>query len=253
MSSLSPDARLEYYTEIAKALPPTAAERPDLRDRRAKTALDAFDALHPGDAFEARLAVQIVLSGAHAAECLRLAGRVDDEFRKMMQCRAQAASLMREMRAAMRHLAKEQKARLAAEEVAGSAPAQPVASAEPQPGKFPLPPPPVPAAAPRPAPVPQPVQPPRLPAAQAASQAMAGKDGSTHSPEAIAQAEDFARKNIFAAVRLRQEGGVTPQNEAAFRNVPLPEPAVLDALIHGLSPLLCMMDESDDEALSEAA
>jgi hypothetical protein len=128
MSTLSVVAKHEYYIEFASALPSPVLYDLPIRQRRVATAAETFEALRPGDAFEGRLAVQIVLTGAHAVECLREADAFGDDFAKRSRCRAQAASFMREERAAKRMLAQEQKVRLAVEAVAGSAPAQPAAA-----------------------------------------------------------------------------------------------------------------------------
>ncbi|HEY3846351.1 MAG TPA: hypothetical protein VGL95_04485 [Acetobacteraceae bacterium] len=68
MPALSAVARHEYYAELGNALPPPVQDKPEYRQRRITTAVEAFESLRPGDAYEARLAVQIVLSGAHAAD-----------------------------------------------------------------------------------------------------------------------------------------------------------------------------------------
>src|ERR1700733_3398826 len=117
MPALSTLARAEYYAELGGALPPPVPDQPEFRERRRTTAVEAFDALRPGDAFEARLAVQIVLAGAHATDRLREAGLFREDFSKMGRCRAQAAGMMREARAARRMLAQEQKMRLGMEGV----------------------------------------------------------------------------------------------------------------------------------------
>src|ERR1700689_1896133 len=133
MSALSAAARHEYYAELGDSLPPPVIDKPEYRQRRYTTAVEAFEALRPGDAYEARLAVKIVLSGAHAADSLRQAGVYRDDFAKMTRCRAQAATMMREERAAKRTLAQEQKMRLAVEAVTSTPQAQPAASSVPPP------------------------------------------------------------------------------------------------------------------------
>jgi hypothetical protein len=219
MSALSTVARNEYYVELGKALPPPVIDKPEYRERRYTTAVETFEALRPGDAYEARLAVRIVLCGAHAVDSLREAGVYRDEFAKMTRCRAQAASMMREERAAKRTLAQEQKVRLAAEAVAGSAPVQPAAAS---------------VAAPQAAPPPVQAAPP--------------------SPEAIARAEAFALENGVAAAQIRHDRGVTPQNKAYFHHVTLPtDPAVIDALVRGSSDLLTVLDEVGGETLDDVA
>jgi hypothetical protein len=129
MSVLSTAARKEYHAELADALPTPVLNQLEHRDRRRITAAEAFDALRPGDAYEGRLAVRIVLCGAHAVESLREAGVYRDDYAKTTRCRAQAASMMRAESSAKRALEREQKVRLAGEAVAGSARVQPAAAA----------------------------------------------------------------------------------------------------------------------------
>ena len=65
MSALSTAARDEYYAELANSLPTPVIHTRENCDRRLATAVEAFEALRPADAYEARLAVRIVLCGAH--------------------------------------------------------------------------------------------------------------------------------------------------------------------------------------------
>jgi hypothetical protein len=170
--------------------------------------------------------VQVVLCGAHAAESLREAGVHHENFAKSSRCRAQAASMMREERAAKRMLAQEQKVRLAGEAVAGTAPARHAAASAPPPQAEPhAPPPPV-------------------------------RAGSTSppSPEAIGKAEAFAQKHMEAAAQIRHDRGVTSQNKAYFRHLTLPtDPAMIDALVRGTSDVLTVLDEVGGETLNVAA
>ncbi len=233
MPSLSAVARHEYYTELGNSLPPPMTDTPEYRQRRLTTAVEAFEALRPGDAYEASLAVRIVLAGGHAVETLREAGVYREDFAKRTSCRAQAASMMREERAAKRMLAQEQKLRLATEAVAGAVPEQPaLASVPPPQAEPPAAPPPIQAATPPPPLVPAP--PP--------------------SPEAIAKAEAFVDEDVMAAAQIRHDRGVTPQNKARFRHLTLPtDPAVIDALVRGASDLLTMLDDLGGETLNAAA
>ena len=248
MSALSTTARHEYYIELGNSLPPPVILTPERRQGRITTAIEAFEALHPGDAYEARLAVQVVLSGAHAAESLREAGVYPEDFAKRTRCRAQAASMMREERAAKRILAQEQKVRLAAEAVANAPkhrrvhlqfeerPATEAVASPPKAHR---------AAAPPPASVPPAVAPLRPAATRAAP---------PPSPEAIAKAEAFVQQDGVAAAQIRHDRGVTPRNKAYFRHLTLPtDPAVIDALVHGTSDLLTLLDDVGGETLDEAA
>ena len=64
--------------------------------------MDAVLALHPEDAFEARLATLIVAMDAHAVDALGAAALAADDPEKPRQCRAQAASMARHSDAALR-------------------------------------------------------------------------------------------------------------------------------------------------------
>ena len=99
MSALSAIAKYEFYVELGNSMPPPVLDKLEYRERRLTTVIETFEALHPGDAYEARLAVKVVLCGVHVVECLRLAGVYREDFAKATRCRAQAASLMREERA----------------------------------------------------------------------------------------------------------------------------------------------------------
>jgi hypothetical protein len=250
MSALSTTARREYCTELGNALPAPVIDEPEYRERRIITAVEAFEALHPGDANEARLAVLIVLSGAHAAENLRAAGVYCEDFAKSSRYYAQAASMMRQERATRRILAQEQKVRLAVEAVANTATAQSDTAsalppqAEPQAASLLAL-----AAAARLAPSAAPVP----PAMQAGSAPPPAQDASP-SPEAIANAEAYAQKNIVAAAQIRHDRGVTPQNKAYLRYLTLPtDPAVIDALVRGTSAMLTVLDDVGGEDLDAAA
>ena len=260
MSALSAVARREYYAELGNSLPPPVNRTPEYRQRRLTTAVEAFEALRPGDAYEARLAVQIVLCGAHAAESLREAGVHREDLAESSRCRAQAASMMREERAAKRMLAQEQKVRLAAEAVTGTTPAQPATAAAPPPADPQPAPPPVQtvAAAQQVAPMAASV-PPALPslraaAAQAAALPVQAGSALPPSPDSIAKAEAFAQEDIVAAAQIRHDRGVTPQNKAYLRHLTLPaDPAVIDALVRGITAELALLDEVGGEPLNQAA
>jgi hypothetical protein len=203
-------------------------------------------------------------------DSLREAGVHRENFAKMSRCRAQAAGMMRAESAAKRTLEQEQRVRLAAEAVAGTAPAQPAAAsastplAEPQAAPPPVqpaaaaPPQPAPVAAPIAAPETAPVPPavPPLRAAATPAAALPVQAGSVPppSPEAIANAEAFAQKNIVAAAQIRHDRGVTERNKAYLRYLTLPtDPAMIDALVRGTSELLTVLDEVGGENLGKVA
>ena len=257
MSTLSTPATHEYYDELAESLPPPVSDKPEHRQRRLGTAIEAFQALRPGDAYEARLAVQIVLCGAHAVECLFEASLYREDFAKRFRCRAQANSMLREERAAKQILAREQKLRLVTEAVtnAPTPRAAVTAAPPPSPGRQAAPP-PVQAttAAPQPASAPAAAAPAHASTTRAAAPPVPAGSAPPPSPEAIAKAEAFAEYALDAAAQIRHDGGVTPQNKACFHEVTFPaDPAVIDALARGTSELLIMLDDLGSEDLDEAA
>jgi hypothetical protein len=252
MSHLSEAARLEYYIMIGASLPAPVEATEAHRESRLGTAVEAFNALRPANAYEALLAAQIVVCGVHAMDCLRDASSNHDDFNKSAVCRNQAASMMREARAARRILAQEQKQRLGIEAVFGAQHAQQAVSLPPQPGApraASLP--PVPAAEPAPMTAPQhPAAPPLhlVATGDATAQPAMADAAPAPSPEAIALAEAFTIDHLIAAAQIREDGGVTPQNQALFRGVALPaDPAVMDALVRGRSPILDALNGLNQE------
>ncbi len=238
MSTLSAIARHEYYVELGNALPPPVSGNPEHRENRLKTAIETFEALRPGDAYEGRLAVTIVACGAHALDSLRLAGIYRDDIAKMTRCRAQAASMARVEGAAKRTLEREQKVRLAAEAVAGEAPRQAAKALAPPPA----------------AAVAQVAVPPRAAAKPAAPPPSPPAAAPSPSPEAIAEAEAFVLKDVVAAAQIRHDRGVTPQCKARFSDLALPtDPAVIDALVRGVSDVLTVLDDLCGETLDAVA
>jgi hypothetical protein len=71
----------EYFAELCRELPPLPGEDP-----------------------EARLAVRVVSTDAHAADALRSAAFAADDPEEVRRCRAQATSMMRQSDAALRSL-----------------------------------------------------------------------------------------------------------------------------------------------------
>jgi hypothetical protein len=108
--------------------------------------------------------------------------------------------------------------------------------------------------APQPAPIAAPVPAGAPPRPAAAPAAALPAQTAPPSPEAIAKAEAFAQKNIVAAAQIRHDRGVTPQNKAYLRHVALPtDPAMIDALVRGVSDVLTVLDEVGGEDLDEVA
>lgn len=120
---LSPRISREAFAELCRALPPPADDSPDARNSRDMLAMAAVAGFRPLDITEALMVVEIVATEAHVREALRLAGVHQAEVKVAMQCRAQAASMMRRKQAALRMLHEYQAAR----------PEQPVAETHPEP------------------------------------------------------------------------------------------------------------------------
>jgi hypothetical protein len=229
---------------LLRRRPPPVVAIDKYRELRFNTAVEAFEDLCPGNAYEGRLAVQIGLTGAHAAEIMREASLHRNDFAKLCRCRAQAASAMRAGASAKRSLEQEQKMRRATEAVAGTAPAQAAEAATQPPSAV------TPAAAP---PLPPVVMQLRSVAPPAALPLAMVGSAPPPSPEAIEQAEIFAADNVEVAVRIRHDRGVTRQCRKQFRDVTLPsDPAVIDALVRGISPLLTRMDDFGGRELDAA-
>jgi hypothetical protein len=94
----------EIFADLRSQLPPLPDEAPEARTRREQRAMDAVADLTPYDAFEARLAIRVVATDAHAADALRAAALAAGEPDTLRQCRAQAASMSRQSDAALRSL-----------------------------------------------------------------------------------------------------------------------------------------------------
>ena len=88
----------EIFATLCASLPAPAADTPEDRAARDETAMAAVAALHPADAFEAKLAAEIVTADAYVMDSLRLAGQYRDHLAATLRCRAQATSMMRQMR-----------------------------------------------------------------------------------------------------------------------------------------------------------
>ncbi len=89
---------------LRRALPPPVSDDPAELVRRDRAAMAAVASLLPETAAEGRLAAQFVAADAWAMDCLRLAGERKREFEVARKCRAQATSLMREAKGALRAL-----------------------------------------------------------------------------------------------------------------------------------------------------
>jgi len=218
--NLPPAIVRAVFADLCALLPPPAADTAETRADRDELAMAAVAALYPADAFEADLAVQIVGANAHAKECLRLAAAAGQDIWEARRCRAQAAVMMRHMQNGLRALERRQQTREKAEDAMHPA-------AMGRAGWWF-----------REASVPRPVPAPARPQAAAAADTPAPVEFSERTP-----AEQYALLHPGRAARIRAAGGL-PQ--------PLdfgpPEPAIVEALVHGSSPILLALDRHQLEA-----
>jgi hypothetical protein len=115
LPNLPPSIAREVFSTLCTSLPPPATDTAEARDARHETAMAAVAALHPADAIEALLGVQIVAANAHAMDSLRLAVQPGVDPDAARRCRAQASSMMRQMQSGMRALERRQAAHEKAE------------------------------------------------------------------------------------------------------------------------------------------
>lgn len=131
--TLPPRLSREIFAALRQALPDPPEHTQDAIDARDMIAMAAVAALDPVDAAEAMLAVQVVNTEAHARDSLRLSNLPNTDLPTILRCRAQAASMMRQMQQALRALHRMQAMR-PIPEAATPEPAQPdiAPRAEPQ-------------------------------------------------------------------------------------------------------------------------
>src|SRR3981081_2934639 len=120
MSSAAPDhlaLRLpaDPYYPLVRTLclpvPPPPSDDPDDLARRNHAAIAAVAALVPANAAEAILAADFVAASEQGRDCLRLAQLHETTPEMAAKCRAEARSMMREAKSAVRLLVKLQEVR----------------------------------------------------------------------------------------------------------------------------------------------
>ena len=200
----------EAYASLCGVLPPPAIDTPETRAARDDEAMAAVAILRPADAFEARLAVDVVTAEAHARDCLRLAAKYCNDVTTALRCRAQFAVMMRQMQSALRTLQRMQAARQDTD--AASAPGD---DQRPQPTS--------PGLDERQA-IPDPAVPDRV-----------------SQPDPLKVAEDFAVQHPLLAGRVRAAGGLPPEIMAELDLTT--DPAIVDARVNGTSPILSALDQ----------
>jgi hypothetical protein len=217
LPNLTPSIAREVFAKLCASLAPPRADTPETRAARDELAMAAVAALHPTDALDAMLAVDIVLAEACYADAVRQAGEYRDDLAVTNRCRAQAAAMLRQMRGLLRDYegrqAKRDKA-LAAMHPAAMERAGywfrdvSVPLSEPAPAQA--------EAAP---PIPAPTKP---------------------EFSELTEAEQYALLHPARTRRIRAAGGLpTPCDFGP------PEPAIVDQLVHGTSPILLALDHSE--------
>jgi hypothetical protein len=208
LANLPAPVAQDTFATLCALLPPPAADTPEARAACADAAFAAVAALDPGDAFEARLATQIIAADAQAKHCLGLAVAPGTAPEAAVRCRAQASAMMRHMQCGLRALERRQAARekaLAALQPAAMERAGywfheiTVPEAEPA----------------------EPAAPPATPAF-----------------EDLTEAEQYAINYPGRAASIRAEGGLP-----ARCNFGPPEPALVAAIVAGTSPTLRALDQ----------
>src|SRR6266849_1948915 len=108
---LPADAYYHLVRSLCLTLPPPLSDNPDDLARRDHAAIARIAALVPANAAEADLAAQFVAASEQWKDCLRLAQLSETTPEPAAKCRAQAISMMREAKSALRLLLKLQEAR----------------------------------------------------------------------------------------------------------------------------------------------
>ena len=242
---LPADAYHHLVRTLCLTLPPPPSDSPDALAQRNHAAITRIAALIPANAAEADLAAMFVAASEQWKDCLRLAQLSETTPERALKCRAQAISMMREAKSALRLLLKLQEARgkreadgaacnhaawtehcaisLMAEALAAApaaAPARP-AMAEP----------PAPASQSKPAPCPDTGPEPMSAAARRAALDLA--------PDLIAAAERYAATYPDRAAHIRRTGKMPPGDVRYFDP---PEATLAGALIAGRTPALAALD-----------
>jgi hypothetical protein len=102
LPNLSDSIAREVFATLCRSLPAPIPDTPEARASRDDVAMAAVAELHPTNAFEAKLAADIVLAEAHYADSLRQAGEYRGDLAAINRCRALAMGMLRQMRGLLR-------------------------------------------------------------------------------------------------------------------------------------------------------
>jgi hypothetical protein len=209
------------FAYLCGLLPPLVGATPDVQAAYETDAMDQVAALCPMDAFEARLAARIAAMGTHADDSLRSAALAAHDPMEQRRCRAQAASMARQADAALRSLHRIQA--LHEKQLAATHPA----AMERAGYWF------------RDVSVPPPEPEPAPPAATAPCLA-------TGPDPVVSEVELYAVMYPDRAARIRAAGGL-PAN----LDFGPPEPDLVQAIVHGSSPVLLALDRQRHNGTAE--
>lgn len=101
-------------SQLRRSLPPAVMDAPEDLEVQELVAEAAIARLAPANTAEALLAVQAVAAEAHASDALQAVHQYRDDFRRVGQCRAQSALMIRQSMALRRELRAVQEIRLEA-------------------------------------------------------------------------------------------------------------------------------------------
>jgi hypothetical protein len=110
--SIPPKLSSFITCQLYLALPPPPDDTPDTIEARDLTAMAAVVRLGPANTAEALLAVQAVAAQQHAIDALQSVAHYHSDFKKVGQCRAQSALMIRQAATALRELRALQETRL---------------------------------------------------------------------------------------------------------------------------------------------
>ena len=218
LPNLPPAIAREIFAQLCSALPPPVVNTAEGIESRNNLAMAELAAMLPADAVEAMLALDAVLAGAHADDCLRLVTEHHDDFANAARCRSQYFAMSRAARRAHHVLLDMQKARLSAA----------VLLALPMP-------PPARHAAPPAAPARHNAPPILVPTPR--------KPASAPLPADLALADEYAQEHCDIAYDIRAAGGLTPEIGWLPKAMLPIDLAIVDALVNGDSPILRTLDE----------
>jgi hypothetical protein len=205
----------EVFATLCGSLPPALTETPEARASRDDVAIASVAALHPTNAFEAKLAADIVLAEAHYAASLRQAGEHRGDLAATSRCRTLAMGMLRQMRGLLRDYQ-----RMQAERDKALAAMHPAAMERA--GYWFRD-----ASVPSPEPAPAPVEP-----------AEVAVDPPQVDFAALTEAEQYALLYPDRARGIRAERGLPARLDYGP-----PEPDIVHDLVNGTSPILRALDQ----------